>query len=499
MDEWVKLMGTEIEQTTFSENDYSEFSRRLNVQLAKLKKVLDSPTFGQDSLKLGAELEMYLVDQNGQVSAKNKQLLQALDDEQYQPELNQYNIELNLSPVSLNDQPFTTLLNEIKSKTAVLEEIAQQQQVNIVPIGILPTLTKRDLDADNMTETKRYRCLAEQLYQARGEDFKININGEQSLITDLEDICAEGANTSFQVHLMVPKLKLKNIFNAAMLSSPLVIATCANSPIFLGKSLWDETRIALFKQSLDVRLENDTQWQQPTRVNFGHGWIRESIWEYFAEAVALYPPLLPSLSAVHSEANEIPKLEELLLHVGTIWPWHRPVYCASGNGHVRIEFRALPAGPTSVDMVANAAFAIGLAVGMGEETQELIPRLPFKYAEYNFYRAAQHGLSANILWPSLDSGSLVEQPINQVIQQHIKTARDGLSMLNVPQSEIDQFISIIEHRIATNTTGASWQKNTLAYLRASNSNEAACQKLLSLYLKNTRTCEPVSTWSKPWL
>jgi len=492
-------MGTEIEKTQFCNRDYIEFSRRLSEQLKQLKTQLNSPSFGTDSLKIGAELEMYLVGDNGQASAKNQQLLMALCDEQYQPELNQYNIELNLSPVDINNAPFSTLLEEIQSKTKRLEEIAKQQEVNIVPIGILPTLTGADLDDSNMTETKRYRCLAEHLYQARGEDFKININGEQSLNTNLKDICAEGANTSFQVHLMVPKEQLESTFNAAMLTAPLVIATCANSPIFLGKSLWDETRIALFKQSLDVRLENDTQWQQPTRVNFGHGWIRNSIWEYFAEAVALYPPLLPYLSQDSAVQNDIPELKELLLHVGTIWPWHRPVYCANGNGHVRIEFRTLPAGPTSIDMVANAAFAIGMSVGMNNKINEIISQIPFKYAEYNFYRAAQNGLSAIILWPCEETGKLIEQPISEILKKYVTTAKEGLKKLNIPNAEIDRFLSVIEHRLETQTTGATWQKETLRFLRQTNDNDTACQKLLALYLENIRTCKPVSTWSKPWL
>ena len=50
-------------------------------------------------------------------------------------------------------------------------------------------------------------------------------------------------------------------------------------------------------------------------------------------------------------------------------------------------------------MVANAAFSIGLAVGLADEIWEYIPTMPYNYAEYNFYRAAQNGLDAKILWP----------------------------------------------------------------------------------------------------
>ena len=83
-----------------------------------------------------------------------------------------------------------------------------------------------------------------------------------------------------------------------------------------------------------------------------------------------------------------PTLAELRLHQGTVWLWNRPVYDNLGGGHLRIEMRALPAGPTAVDMVANAAFLIGLAEGLRPHINELLPGLPFPRAEYNFYRAA---------------------------------------------------------------------------------------------------------------
>lgn len=486
-------MGQNISHTKYTDGDYRQFQLKLFEQLEQLKEIIKRPNFGNEPLKVGAELEMYLVDNNGQVKLNNQTLLHALNDTQFQPELNQYNLELNLSAVKQQGQPFSALLNELRVKTNKLEKVAETHQTNIIPIGILPTLTKQHLNMRCMTNIPRYLCLSEHLYRQRGEDFHVNINGDEPIDINFSDICAEGANTSFQVHLMTSPNDIVSTFNAAQLTLPLVTAISANSSIFLGNSLWDETRIALFKQSLDIRLRNEVQWHQPTRVNVGFGWVRNTIWEIFAEAVSLYPPLIPHLMTTPENEMALP---ELCFHMGTIWPWHRPVYSPDGNGHIRIEFRAIPAGPTNIDMVANAAFAIGLATGLKNDIEEMTSFIPFRFAEYNFYRAAQQGLNAKILWPTKNRYQPQEVDIKQVIAQMLPIAHQGLISLNIASSEANYYLSIIEQRLEKQFTGAIWQKRRLKALEKHMDKNQACQELVLQYLANCRSCAPVSTWDE---
>ena len=493
-----RIMGTTVKQWAFTEKEHQTFKNKLYEQLDSLQGVLATPSFGNEPLQIGAELEMYLTDEKGNVSFCNQLLIDKLNDSQFQPELNQYNVELNLSPVKQVGKPFTALREEILKKTKHLETIAKQENVNVIPIGILPTLTKNHLNISNMTNIPRYHNLANHLYERRGEAFEININGKQPLSISFDDICAEGANTSFQVHLMTPYNDFCDVFNAAQLSASMVAAISANSPIFLGSELWDETRIALFKQSLDIRQKEQTQWQQPTRVNFGFGWVRKSPWELFAEAVALYPTILPVIDNEENKAG-LPRLSELSTHMGTLWPWHRPVYCHHGNGHVRIEFRAIPAGPTSIDMVANAAFAIGLAMGLAKQIDHYVSIVPFRFAEYNFYRAAQHGLDAKVLWPLASEHHPEEVDIKKVIQKMIPIAHDGLISMGVDNDEATSYINVIQDRLNKQITGAIWLKKTLSALEKTQTKKQACQTLVMNYLTNCRTCMPVSQWEQPWL
>ena len=91
-------------------------------------------------------------------------------------------------------------------------------------------------------------------------------------------------------------------------------------------------------------------------------------------------------------AGGVPQLGELRLHNGTVYRWNRPVYdIMNGRPHLRVENRVLPAGPTVVDMLANAAFYFGLARQLADEDRPIWSQLPFAVAEDNFHAAARAG------------------------------------------------------------------------------------------------------------
>ena len=439
---------------------------------------------------------MYLINSKSDVSPVNLQLLELLIDEQFQSELNKFNIELNLSPVLAEGSPFSKLTQEMRTKFDYLSDVAKNIDTRPVAVGILPNLREHHLTNKYMTEEGRYKVLARELLKHRGEPFHIRIDGDEPVDFKTSEVSLEGANTSFQVHLMVEPDKFADRFNAAQLSLPMALAVSANSGIFLGKSLWDETRVVLFKQSIDSRMPKAYQWRQPSRVCFGNGWIRKGAWELFSETVNLHKPLFPEQFEENDDG--LPELAELNLHMGTSWPWNRAVYCHKGNGHLRIEFRALPAGPTAIDLSANAAFSIGMSVGLGNKIDEYMSRIPFKFAKYNFYRAAKNGMNASILWPQNYQNKPVEVPIKHVIDDMLQVANDGLSQLNVDLKERDQYLNIIQRRLSSNINAASWTKKTLKHLRKSFNNDQACAKLLDLYYENQMDGRPVSEWERCW-
>ncbi len=490
-------MGTEIDRTSFEASDYLAFARRLEQNLEQLRSCLDQPGFGEGPGSLGSELEMYLADREGSPLYLNQEVLADANDPQLTLELNRYNLEYNLSPQALAGQPFARTEEEMLAKLKGLRPLVEARGGQVLLTGILPTLQPTDFGPECLTDQPRFHALVEQLIKRRGRAFEVDINGDESLQLSMADIVLEGANTSFQVHYRVNPGAFADTFNAVQLVTPLVLAIAGNSPILFGHSLWQETRVPLFKQSIDTRIRDRYGWNEPARVNFGHGWVRRGPYELFAEAVRLYPPLLPVCGSARDhepDPGEPPALQELRLHQSTVWSWNRPVYDPADGGHLRIEMRALPAGPTPVDMVANAALMIGLAEGLRPRINDLLPALPFHLAEYNFYRAAQHGLHARLLWPELDQTSYREQRAGNVIRELLSLAYRGLADIGIERSEAEYYLGIIAQRLARAQTGASWQLARLRALRESHSREVALRHMLQDFVGHSVGNRPVAEW-----
>ncbi|MDE3270284.1 MAG: hypothetical protein OYH77_08405 [Pseudomonadota bacterium] len=490
-------MGTAVVKDKFTDDDYHAFNGRMELQLTQLREQLNQPAFHRKLFSVGAELELYLIDDEGLPSPVNQEILDAANNPQFTPELNRYNLEMNMSPVALPGAPFKALHDEINAFFGDLRRHAAAFNTDLIPIGTLPTLRTEHFDPSYMTDKPRFHALARGLASEEGGRYRININGKDSFLMEGEGIAAEGANTSFQVHLRLPADHFAHCFNAAQLMTPLVLSLAANSPLLSGYRLWQETRVALFKQSVDFRNARGQNWRYPSRVNFGQGWVRQGAWELFAENVALFPAILPVIYEDDDTSQQNPPpLSELCLHNGTVWSWNRAVYSNADDGHVRIEFRALPAGPTTIDMVANAAFIIGLTLGTQEFANELMTGLPFRLAEYNFYRSAQDGINAKLLWPSHHMGGIIERPVVELIEQFLPLAREGLDILGGDKDDSDACMKVIEERLAKRTNGARWQLERYEHYRQHCSVEESSARLLRDYVENFKTGKPVAEWAK---
>jgi gamma-glutamyl:cysteine ligase YbdK (ATP-grasp superfamily) len=189
-----------------------------------------------------------------------------------------------------------------------------------------------------------------------------------------------------------------------------------------------------------------------------------------------------------------PGLDELRLHQGTIWRWNRAIYDPASSGHLRIEMRALPAGPTVTDMLANAAFLIGLTLWLAEQDQRWTYALPFERADHCFYRAAQYGLAAELSWPADHADQVRTLPAADLVTELLPAARQGLVSAGVATAEADSLLGVIGARVATGQTGAAWQRSTLAAAEQGRSREQALAVMLDRYLSCAATGQPVHTW-----
>jgi gamma-glutamyl:cysteine ligase YbdK (ATP-grasp superfamily) len=468
-------MGREISKSRFTAHDFSSFAERLRQETKLLGEMLRYERMDSGGIVAGFELEAWLVDELGRPKPDNAALLSKLDQRLACAELAQFNIELNGTPQALHGAVLRRLHDEFLHTWRGCQMIAESIGVELAMIGILPSVSPEQLDLSHMSDQVRYRALNEQVLALRaGQPARLDIHGRQSLSMTHYDVMLEAAATSFQIHLQVPSGQAARTFNCASIISAPMVAIAANSPYLFGRDLWDETRIALFEQAIDVGTE------PYRRVSFGSGYTHGSLIECFEENLDHFPTLLPML---FDEAPE--DLAHLRLHNGTIWRWNRPLVGFNGDKpHLRIEHRVVPSGPSVSDCIANAGFFYGLVKALVELPEPPEQRLDFAIARRNFYEAARHGLRAEIRW--FDDVTL---PIHRLLcDELVPLAREGLTALNVDAADIDTFIGIIEARLTTGQNGAAWQRQWVAR------HGHDMNQLTKAYMARQETDSPVHTW-----
>ena len=445
-------MGQEIEVISFDAGDFAEFEQRLQAETALLAEWFRAGSFSARDCMGGFELEAWLVDETARPAPINEVFLKKLGNPMVVPELARFNVELNDHPQHLWGSAFSRFEASLGATWRQCARVAQELDAGLVMIGILPTVQESELCQENMSDLKRYRALNEQVLRLReGEPLRLDINGREHLKTVHHSVMMEAATTSFQLHLKVRPDRAARAYNASIIASAPLVAVAANSPFLFGRELWEETRVPLFEQSVAVGGLAGASQGPLRRVTFGSGYVRDSLMECFTENAQHYPVMLP----MHYR-DGLEQMAHVRLHNGTIWRWNRPLigFDYDGMPHLRIEHRVIPAGPTIVDMIANAAFYNGLMQTL--MTQDTPPerRLPFASARDSFYAAAQRGLDAQVHWFDDARGTLRAL----VSEQLLPMARKGLQELEIDRADIERYLGIIEARVASGRTGAAWQR-----------------------------------------
>jgi hypothetical protein len=146
-----------------------------------------------------------------------------------------------------------------------------------------------------------------------------------------------------------------------------------------------------------------------------------------------------------------------------------------------------------VDMLANAAFLLGLTLALAPDADDWTGRLLFARAHANFYDAARLGLEAELEWPAGDGGS-ERAGAAELVRRLLPTARRGLVEAGVDAGEADRLLGVLGDRVEAGQTGAVWQRRSLAVLEEKAGRDEAVGELLERYLELQATGEPVHTW-----
>jgi len=447
--------------------------------------------FVQTPIKIGAEQELCLVNKNLEPSKSALKLLDDINDPHYTNELGLYNLEINLDPIKLKNSCFSKIENDLLLLLKKGKEKAKNINEQILMAGILPTINPEHLHFDYMTPIPRYKTLSEMLYNIRGGSFEIYLQGVDDLIASLGSVLFEACNTSFQLHLQIKPREFVDKFNWSQMIAGPALSACTNSPLLFGRELWAESRIALFKQSLDTRNSKNHLRKKIPRVYFGEKWLKDSPVNLWKNELMRFPLLLTSDDLVDStidlEKGKVPELRAIRLHNGTTYTWNRLCYGPGKKAHLRIECRYLPAGPTVLDEIANFAFWVGLMNAIPENWTKNVEEIPFKSVKANFISAARTGLKSVHTWfgKSIPAKKLILETL-------LPMAKSGLEKCAINDKDIKKYLGVIEKRISSEQTGSEWIINNYRH-NIKNSNTAK-QDLVSemLYYQNMNI--PVHEW-----
>jgi hypothetical protein len=458
------------------------FEQRLQDETQLLGLWFRDRAFSTQVPVCGLELEAWLIDDAAGPAARNSTFLEAMGDPMVVPELARFNVELNVDPRPLRGSALSSLHRELAQTWARCQSVAAGLDTRLVMIGILPSVEPSHLTLENMSGLKRYRALNEQVLRLReGKPLHLDIRGREQLSLEHHDVMLESAATSLQLHLKVALDESVRYYNAAQIVAAPIVAAAANSPFLFGRDLWDETRIPLFEQSVEVGGFAGASRGPVRRVSFGTGYAKDSLFECFMENQQHFPVLLPI--PFEAPAHE---MRHVRLHNGTIWRWNRPLlgYDDDGTPHLRIEHRVLSAGPSVIDGIASAAFFYGLVHALA--VQEIAPekQLPFATARDNFYAVARDGLDAQVTW--LEGR---RSPVQGLLLEHLlPRARRGLELLGIDAGDRDRYLGIVEERIVNGCTGCNWQRAWVAR------HGTDMHKLTEAYYRRQQSGEPVHNW-----
>lgn len=246
-------MGEKVIATRADLSDRQHYRRKLQSCQEALERMLHEQRFDRPRAMMGLEIELNLADEQGLPLMRNEKVLAAIGSPDFQTELGQFNIEVNVAPHQLSGHVFEELREELDTGLRYADRRAAEAGARIIMVGVLPTLETVHTGRDSMSHNNRYSLLSDQIMAARGEDIALDIEGVEHLQLESVSMVAEAAATSLQLHLQVTPDRFAPVWNAAQAIAAVQVALGANAPFLFGRELWRETRPVLFQQACDTR------------------------------------------------------------------------------------------------------------------------------------------------------------------------------------------------------------------------------------------------------
>ena len=327
----------------------------------------------------------------------------------------------------------------------------------------------------------------------------MRIDGEDPLDIHCDDVTYEGANTSLQIHLRVNPSKFAAVYNAVQLATAPALAVSVNSPTFLGHRLWEETRVALFKQAVDDRPPNHGPRRGVPRV------VLRSRLAEARRARAVRGERRAARAALAGHEQRGPGRRHAR-------GWHSAARRAAASpGHgVALEPSGLRSGGRRPSAHRDARAALG-ADRRRHDGERGVPRGPRARAvakpraarlrPLRGCRVATSTAPRNTASPPSCSGRRAKGCSRSARASSCTSSCPSPSAGSCTQkstpASASGWLAIIERRATTGQTGAQWQRSRLAALEDKLGRKEALARMLGEYLDHSELGAPVHTWPIP--
>ncbi len=117
-------MGEEIEGRVFTGADRAAYRHKIRLCLDVFAQMLRENRFEAERPLTGLEIELNLVDDRAEPAMRNAEVLEAIADPDFQTELGQFNIEVNVAPRRLAGDGPAAFEEQVRASLNAAEEKA---------------------------------------------------------------------------------------------------------------------------------------------------------------------------------------------------------------------------------------------------------------------------------------------------------------------------------------------------------------------------------------
>ena len=135
-------MGEEVDQQEFSRADRTAHREKVRRCLDVFALMLRQSHFEAENPMTGLEIEFNLVDEEGRPSLKNAEVLAAIANPDFQTELGQFNLEINVAPRRLGTGGITGFEHDLRASLGLValeivgeEHAARARGAQLVAVG----------------------------------------------------------------------------------------------------------------------------------------------------------------------------------------------------------------------------------------------------------------------------------------------------------------------------------------------------------------------------